>query len=156
MTTTNRGCNDKLYDCTPYSFRPMLKNGTNPVHNRMPVKIRLKHAMNWMTPDRSDEDQRLTVKFLVDWTEALLTDLATHPSYSEHVTRGDLLMGRAKFHNVLVSEQSWDAQIEAQRAADKLLRAYCVHPSVHADTIRGSVKALLKHKAECWNSGDKN
>ena len=156
MTTTNRGCNDKLYDCTPYSFRPMLKNGTNPVHDRMPIKIRLKHAMNWMTPDRSDEDQRLTVKFLVDWTEALLTDLATHASYSEHVTRGDLLMGRAKAHNVLVSEQSWDAQIEAQRAADKMTRAYCVHPSVHADTLDGTVMSMIKHKAVCWNSGNQN
>ena len=52
MTTNNRSCNDKLYDCMPFSFRPMLKNGTNPVHDRMPVKIRLKQAMNWMTPDR--------------------------------------------------------------------------------------------------------
>ena len=134
----------------------MLKNGTNPVHDRMPVKLRLKQVMNWMTPDRSDGDQRLTVKFLVDWTQALLTDLATHASYSEHVTRGDLLMGRAQFHNVLVDEQSWDAQIEAQRAADKGLRAYCVHPSVHADTMEGTVKSMTKHKAECWSTGKPN
>ena len=98
----------------------------------------------------------MTVKFLVDWTEALLTDLATHASYSEHVTRGDLLMGRALYNNVLVDEKSWDDQVEAQREADKGAKAYCVHPSVHADTFRGSVKAMLKHKAECWNSGNQN
>ena len=59
-------------------------------------------------------------------------------------------------NNVLVNEKSWDDQVEAQREADKGPKAYCVHPSVHAGTFRGSVKAMLKHKAECWNSGNKN
>ena len=72
------------------------------------------------------------------------------------MTRGDLLMGRALYNNVLVDEKSWDDQVEAQREADKGAKAYCVHPSVHADTNRGSVKAMLKHKAECWNSGNKS
>ena len=156
MTTNNRSMNDKLYDCMPFSFRPMLKNGSNPVHDRMPVKLRLKQMMNWMNPDRSDSEQRLSVKFLVNWTHALLTDLATHASYAEHVTKGDLLMGRAQFHNVLVDEQQWDAQIEAQRVEEKGVSAYCVHPSVHADTMRGTVKSMTKHKLECWSTGKPN
>ena len=112
--------------------------------------------MNWLNPDRSDSEQKLSVKFLVNWTHALLTDLATHASYAEHVTKGDLRMGRAQFHNVVVDEQQWDAQVEAQRVEEKGVSAYCVHPSVHADTMRGTVKAMTKHKLECWSTGKPN
>ena len=140
MTTNNRSIHDRLYDCVPFSFRPMLKSGGNPAHDRMPVKLRLKDKMNWLNPERSDTEQRLSVKFLVDWSHALLTDLATHAS-AEPVTKEVLLQGRAQYPNVLVDEQKWDAQVEAQRVADKGASAYCVHPSVHADSLRGSVKA---------------
>ena len=156
MDTIDRNSNDILFDALPFSIRPMLKSGTNPVHDRMPVKLRLKPAMNWLTPDRSDENQRLTLKFLVDWTEALIADLCHHASYSEVVTRKELLASRALHNNVLVSEKSWNDQVEALRESDKGVEAFCVHPSVHATTARGSVRAMLKHKAECWNSGEIN
>ena len=155
MTTNNRSIHDRLYDCVPFSFRPMLKSGGNPAHDRMPVKLRLKDKMNWLNPERSDTEQRLSVKFLVNWSHALLTDLATHAS-AELVTKEVLLQGRAHYYNMLVDEQKWDAQVEAQRAADKGASAYCVHPSVHADTMRGSVKAMTKHKLECWSTGKTN
>ena len=155
MSTSNRSIHDRLYDCVPFSFRPQIKSGGNPAHDRMPVKLRLKDKINWFSSERSDPEQRLSVKFLINWCHALLTDLATHAS-AEVVTKEELLQMRAQYPNVLVDEEKWDAQIEAQRAADKGPNAYCVHPSVHADTLRGSVKAMTKHKLECWSTGKTN
>ena len=94
----------------------------------------------------------VTTIFLDYWCSALLTDLVTYGS-ADNVTKEEILEMRAQYPNILVNEQSWDTQVEAQRVADKGLRAYCVHPTVHADTQSGPVRAMAKHKLECWNTG---
>ena len=83
----------------------------------MAVKLRLKDKVNWLSSDRSDPEQRLTVKFLVNWCSALLTDLGTYGS-ADDVTKEEILEMRAQYPNILVNEQSWDTQVEAE----KLLR----------------------------------
>ena len=153
MVTLNRSCHDKLFNAVPYAFRAQLKSGGNPAHDRMSVKLRLEEKVNWLSSDRSDAEQRLTVKFLVNWCNALLTDLGTYGS-GDNVTKEQILAMRAQYPNILVNEQQWDTQVEAQRVADKGLRAYCVHPTVHAETQRGSVRAIAKHKLECWTEGN--
>jgi hypothetical protein len=55
-----------FFHAVPFSFKPQLKSGGNPAHDRMPVKLRLSEKVNWLSPERSDADQRLTVKFLVN------------------------------------------------------------------------------------------
>ena len=152
MVTSNRSCHDNLYDAVPFAFRSQIKSGGNPAHDRMAVKLKLKDKVNWLSSDCSDPEQRLTVKFLVNWCSALLTDLGTHGSV-EDVTKEEILQMRAQYPNILVNEESWDAQVEAQRVAEKGLRAYCIHPSVHADTQSGPVRAMAKHKLECWSTG---
>ena len=72
---------------------------------------------------------------------------------ADDVTKEEILEMRAQYPNILVNEQSWDTQVEAQRVAEKGLRAYCVHPTVHADTQSGPVRAMAKHKLECWSTG---
>ena len=37
-------------------------------------RLRLGSNVNWLASNRSDEDQRLTVKVLIEWAEALLKD----------------------------------------------------------------------------------
>ena len=66
MDTVERSVHDRYFDMVPYSFKPQLKNSGNPVHDRMPVKIRLSGSVSWLARDRSDENQRLTAKFLID------------------------------------------------------------------------------------------
>ena len=82
----------------------------------------------------------------------MLKDLGNHAS-AEDVTKEEILQMRAQYPNILVNEESWDAQVEAQRVAEKGLKAYCIHPSVHADTQSGPVRAMAKHKLECWSTG---
>ena len=41
----------------------------------MPIRIRLTGKVSWLSKDRSDGNQRLTVKFLMAWSEALFKDL---------------------------------------------------------------------------------
>ena len=77
MDTVDRSVHDRFFDTVPYSFKPQLKNSGNPVHDRMPVRVRLTGSVSWLHRDRSDEKQRLTVKFLMAWSEALFKDLRT-------------------------------------------------------------------------------
>ena len=118
----------------------------------MPVKLRLKDKVNWLSSDRSDPEQRFTVTFLVNWCHALLKDLGTHAS-AEDVSKEEILQMRAQYLNILVNEERWDAQVEAHSVAEKGLKAYCVHPSVHAATQSGPARAMAKHKLECWSTG---
>ena len=87
----------------------------------------------------------------MNWCNAFLTDL--HGA-GDNVTKQQSLETRAQYPNILVEEKEWDAQVEAQRAADKGLKAYCIHPTVHADTQRGTVSAITKHKQKCWTQGN--
>ena len=41
MNTVERPVNDRYFDAVPYTFKPNLNNSRNPVHDRMPVKVRL-------------------------------------------------------------------------------------------------------------------
>jgi hypothetical protein len=66
---------------------------------------------------RSDSDQRLTVKFLVNWCSAMMNDLRAYGTGSNH-TRQQLLQMRALNPNILADEKKWDEQIEAQRVAE--------------------------------------
>ena len=77
METTERSVHDRFFDTVPHSFRPTLKNTGNPVHDRTPVRVRLTGKVSWLSKERSDEKQCLTVKFLIAWSEAVLTDLKT-------------------------------------------------------------------------------
>jgi hypothetical protein len=74
----------------------------------MPVKLRLSEKVSWLSPDRSDADQRLTAKFLVTWTFAMLKDLNAFGQGSAN-TRDQLLKMRDLHPNIL--ERSWDEQI---------------------------------------------
>ena len=93
------------------------------------------------------------MKFLVNWCSAFLKDLKSHGT-GDTITKQQLLEMRAQYPNILVDEKKWDEQIEAQRVADSGTLAYCIHPSVHADTHRGTVPAMAKHKETCWQQGN--
>ena len=85
-----------------FSFKPTLKNTSNPVHDRMPVRVRLTGRVSWLSKDRSDDKQCLTVKFLIGWCEALLSDLQTFGGgYSNNPT--ELLRMRAQHPIILFS-----------------------------------------------------
>jgi hypothetical protein len=51
--------------------------------------------------DRSDSEQRLTLKFLLNWCSAMMTDFKAYGSGSNH-TRQQLLAMRAMNPNILV------------------------------------------------------
>ena len=63
----------------------------------------------------------------------MMNDLRAYGTGSNH-TRQQLLQMRALNPNILADEKKWDEQIEAQRVAEGGAVAYCVHPSVHAET----------------------
>ena len=67
-------------------------------------------------PRHSDADQRLTAKFLVNWSFSMLKDLKAHGRGSTN-TKIQLLKMRAFHPNILAHERSWDEQIEAVRLA---------------------------------------
>ena len=121
----------------------------------MPVKLRLSEKVNWLSPERSDTDQRLTVKFLVNWSFSMLKDLRAHGTGSTN-TKDQLLQMRALNPNILADEKHWDEQIEAQREAEGGMLAFCVHPSAHADTLCDTVPAVAEHKETCWMTPGKN
>ena len=75
MDTVDRSVHDRFFDTVPYRFKPQLRNSGNPVHDRMPVRVRLPGSVSWLHRDRSDEKQRLTAKFLIAWSEAIFKDL---------------------------------------------------------------------------------
>ena len=60
----------------------------------MPVKLRLPEKVNWLSPERSDADQRLTAKFLLNWSFVMLKDLQAHGRGSTN-TKDQLLKIRA-------------------------------------------------------------
>jgi hypothetical protein len=71
METLERSVHDRFFDTVSFSFRPQLKSGGNPVLDKMPIRIRLTGKVSWLSRDRSDENQRLIVKFLMAWSEVL-------------------------------------------------------------------------------------
>jgi hypothetical protein len=64
-----------LFDRVPFTFKLNLKNSGNPLYKRMPIKLRLKGSVSWLSEDRSDEDQKLSVKVLIEWPKALIKDV---------------------------------------------------------------------------------
>ena len=48
METLERSVNDRFFDTVPFSFKPTLKNTSNPVHDRMPVRVRLTGKVSWL------------------------------------------------------------------------------------------------------------
>ena len=68
MNTVDRPVNDRLFDAVPYTFNPNLKNSGNPLHDRMPVKVRLNGSVSWLAEYRYDENQKLTAKVLIEWS----------------------------------------------------------------------------------------
>ena len=75
METLDRSVHDNFFNAVSFSLKPQLKSGGNPAHDRMPVKLRLSEKVNWLSQERLDADQRLTAKFLVNWSFAMLKDL---------------------------------------------------------------------------------
>ena len=72
--------------------------------DRIPIQLRLEGKVKWLTKDRSDSEQSLSAKILVDWTETLLQDLkVTYPNGS-HINSRDLLDMLALHHNILVGQ----------------------------------------------------
>ena len=94
----------------------------------------------------------LTVKFLVNWSFAILNDLRAYGTGSTN-TKQQLLQMRALNPNILADEKKWDEQTDAQRLAEGGVVAYCVHPSVHAETHCDTVPAMAVHKETCWTPG---
>jgi hypothetical protein len=92
--------------------------------------------------DRSDENQRLTAKFLIDWSEAILKDLKRLGPMGQLSTPRQLLRMRAEHPNILVAESFWNDQVEQIRAKIEIPNAFCVHPSVHADTYMDTLLAV--------------
>ena len=83
----------------------------------------------------------------------MLKDLKSHGT-GDTITKLQLLEMRALNPNILVDEKKWDEQIEAQRVAEGGAVAYCVHPSVHADTHKDTVPTMAVHKETCWTQGN--
>jgi hypothetical protein len=94
METLARSVHDNFFNEVPFSFKPQLKSGGNSAHDKMPVKLRLSEKVNWLSRERSDADQRLTDKFLVNWSFAILKDLKAHGQGSTN-TKDQLLKMRA-------------------------------------------------------------
>ena len=136
MNTVDRPVNNRLFDALAYTFKPNLKNSGNPMHDRMPVKVRLNGSVSWLAENRSDENQKLTAKILIEWSEALLKDLKRLSPYGQTRTARELLNMRAVHHNILVNERSWDNQIELIRASTNNPFAHCILPTVHATCSR--------------------
>ena len=65
MNTVERTMHDRYFDAVPYTFKPNLKNSGNPVHDRMPVKVRLNGSVR-LADYRSDENQKLAAKVLIE------------------------------------------------------------------------------------------
>ena len=91
MDTVERSVHDRYFDAVPYTFKHNLKNSGNPVHDRMPVKVRLTGSVSWLASDRSDQNQRQTAKVLIEWSEALLKDLKRLASVGQTSTPSELL-----------------------------------------------------------------
>ena len=125
-----------LFDAVPYTFKRNLKHSGNPLHNRMPVKVRLNGSVSWLAENRSDENQKLTAKILIEWSEAPLKDLKRLSPYGQTRTARELLNMRAVHHNILVNERSWDDQIEQIRSSTDSPFAFCIHPTVHANMFK--------------------
>ena len=75
MDMVERPVKDRYFDAVPYTFKPNLKSSGNPVHDRMPVKLRLNGSVSWLANYRSDENQKLTAKVLIEWSKALLKQI---------------------------------------------------------------------------------
>ena len=90
------------------------------------------------------------MKLLIEWAEALLKDLKRISPTGNLITSRQLLKMRAIHHNVLLSDKSWDDQVEAIRASHESPCTYCVHPSVHADMYKDTLMTIITHKATCW------
>ena len=152
MVELERSVNDVYFASVPYSFRSQIKSGGNPCHDKMSVKMRLSEKVNWLSQDRSDSEQRLTLKFLLNWCSALMTDFRAYGQGSNH-TRQQLLAMRAMNPNILVDEQKWDEQVEAQRVTEGGAVAYCGHPTVHPETHCDTVPSMAVHKETCLKPG---
>ena len=78
------------------------------------------------------------------WSEALFKDLQTFGRGTSN-TPAQLLKMRAQHPNILVPESSWNAQVEVIRASLGCTTAFCIHPSVHADTFMDTVISVAEH-----------
>ena len=148
--------NDRLFDAVPYTFKPNLKNSGNPVHDRMPVKVRLNVSVRWLAEYRSDENQKLTAKVLIEWSEAILKDLKRLKPYGQTRTARELLNMRAVHPNILVNKRAWDDQIEQIRSITDSAFTFCIHPMVHADMFKDTLKTVAEHKVTCWPGNTSN
>jgi hypothetical protein len=156
MDTVDRSVHYRYFDAVPYTFKPNLKNSGNPVHDKMPVKLRLTGSVSWLASDRSDENQRLTAKVLIEWSEALLKDLKRLALVGQTSTPRELLRMRAVHHNILVDERSWDAQTELIRSTTDSPFSYCIHPTGHVDAYKDTENTVAEHKIACWTGNPNN
>jgi hypothetical protein len=115
METLDRSVNDRFFDAVPFSFRPQLKSGGNPVNDRMPIRLRLTGMVSWLSKERSDGNQRLTIMFLMAWSEALFKDLKAFGRGNSN-TPEQMLRMRAQHPNIMVPEGSWNDHVEQMRA----------------------------------------
>ena len=107
--------------------------------------MRWSGSVSWLASDSSDENQRLTAKVLIDWSEAILKDLKRLAPVGQLSTPRQLLRMRAEHPNILVSASSWTDQVEQIRANLESPMAYCIHPSMHADTYMDTAVAVTEH-----------
>ena len=115
----------------------------------MPVRVRLTGKVSWLSKERSDEKQCLSVKFLIGWCEAVLTDLkAFGGGYTN--TTAQLLRMRAQHPNILVPESSWNDQVGVVRHSMGCVNAFCIHPSTQTDTHMDTAIAVAEHKLDSY------
>ena len=85
-----------------------------------------------MAEYRSDENQKLTAKVLIEWSEARLKDLKRLAPYGQNRTARELLNMRAVHQNILVNQRSRDDQIKQIGSSTDSPFAYCIHPVIDA------------------------
>ena len=69
-------------------------------------------------------------------------------------THGEDLAEAPKLREwLLVDEQKWDEQVEAQRVTEGGAVAYCVNPTVHPETHCDTVPSMAVHKETCLKPG---
>ena len=104
-------------------------------------------SVSWLASDRSDENQRLSAKVLIEWSETLLKDLKRLAPIGQTSTPRELLRMRAVHHNILVDERSWDVQIE-------LIRSTTDSPFLLLHPRHNARGCLQGHSEHCGRTQD--
>lgn len=151
MESFDRSAADELFDVVTYGYKSTIRNSGNPSFDRLPCSMRLSEVQNWVSRWRSDERQKLSIKFLIEWSEAFCKDLDKDDqhSYPTQQTRAQLLSARADLPNILIDSNNWDKELESVRAEVGGSIAYCHNPSKHIRVEKATVVEMRAHREVC-------